>query len=104
MLSGDIFQMNLSLIARVPFGLPLAIGIGSSRKTVRTCALQVDCFRVAGCIPERKDVDRAAVLVDGVNDPILGSATDAEEIGADVSCAYTSKPSADVYREAAAIL
>ena len=45
---------------------------------MRTSALQVDRFRVARRVPERKYVDDVAILVDGVNDPILSSTTDIE--------------------------
>jgi hypothetical protein len=40
--------------------------------------LELDCFRVAGCIPERKYVDGVGVFVDDIDDPIVGPTTDAK--------------------------
>ena len=44
--------------------------------------LQIERVRVARRIPKRQNIDGAAVLIDGVNDPKLGSAAHPEQVPA----------------------
>ena len=43
---------------------------------------QFQTFRISAGIPEQQDIDDEGAFVDGVYDPILGSATDSKKIPA----------------------
>ncbi len=64
----------------------LGVLVGYDRKSLTgngpRRASKVQAFGVTACIPEFQDVDCAGVLVDGVNDPILGSPANAKEVSA----------------------
>src|SRR6266568_2923676 len=64
---------------------PVAAGLTPSPlRRMADCATcsQLDRLWVAGSVPERKNVNRSSILVDGVDDPIVGSATDTEQVSA----------------------
>ena len=62
-------------------------GKGESRcEPIRAAPLQLDSLRIARRAPKRQNVDGAAILIDGVDDPVLGASADAEQVAA-VRCA-----------------
>jgi hypothetical protein len=42
---------------------------------------QFQSFGIAHGVPELEDVDRPFILVDGIDDPVLGAAADTEQVG-----------------------
>jgi hypothetical protein len=43
---------------------------------------KIDGVRIPRRVPERQNIDGAAILIDGVNNPVLGLSSDAEQITA----------------------
>src|SRR5262249_20246511 len=58
---------------------PSAIFFAGSRSS-GSGGSQFNNFRIARCIPEVQNVDNPRVFVDGIDYPVLRSATDTEEV------------------------